>query len=334
MPPVFGPGSPSPTRLKSWAGRSGTTVAPSVSANSETSGRPGTPRRRPAAGTRGLRGGRGRGRRSRRLPCRRRAVVLHHVGRRRTRPARRRPRPLRADARHRGRHARRRPSRPSRTPCCPRSGRPPRSGRSTRCRAPDGVRGARDQRRLRPDHDQVGAQPGGQVGDGCRSRRRRGGAAPPGMPALPGATTTAATAGSACSARKRVLAGAGTDDEDLSRRPTLVGRFSAPVRDFVQTLQVDLDGPGGARRPSRAVRRACGPGRRSAVRSTRVCPSSTRVQPQLSDVTRALQRAPGDPVLGRVRHDADGDGAPAPTLGEREPVPLEPRSARRPRSRT
>ena len=38
MPPVFGPSSPSATRLKSCAGSSGTTVVPSVIANSETSG--------------------------------------------------------------------------------------------------------------------------------------------------------------------------------------------------------------------------------------------------------------------------------------------------------
>ena len=38
MPPVFGPVSPSPTRLKSCAGSSGTAVTPSHTANSETSG--------------------------------------------------------------------------------------------------------------------------------------------------------------------------------------------------------------------------------------------------------------------------------------------------------
>src|SRR5674536_367243 len=38
MPPVFGPVSPSPTRLKSCAGSSDTTVRPSVTANSDTSG--------------------------------------------------------------------------------------------------------------------------------------------------------------------------------------------------------------------------------------------------------------------------------------------------------
>ena len=38
MPPVFGPSSPSPTRLKSWAGWSGTTVVAVGEANSETSG--------------------------------------------------------------------------------------------------------------------------------------------------------------------------------------------------------------------------------------------------------------------------------------------------------
>ena len=38
MPPVLGPASPSPTRLKSWAGSSGTAVTPSQIANSESSG--------------------------------------------------------------------------------------------------------------------------------------------------------------------------------------------------------------------------------------------------------------------------------------------------------
>src|SRR6185437_2253484 len=38
IPPVFGPVSPSPSRLKSWAGSSGRTVTPSVTQNSETSG--------------------------------------------------------------------------------------------------------------------------------------------------------------------------------------------------------------------------------------------------------------------------------------------------------
>ena len=38
MPPVFGPWSPSPARLKSCAGSSGTAVTPSVTANSDTSG--------------------------------------------------------------------------------------------------------------------------------------------------------------------------------------------------------------------------------------------------------------------------------------------------------
>ena len=38
MPPVLGPASSSPTRLKSWAGISGTTVVPSLRQNSDTSG--------------------------------------------------------------------------------------------------------------------------------------------------------------------------------------------------------------------------------------------------------------------------------------------------------
>src|SRR5918994_5338975 len=38
MPPVFGPVSPSPTRLKSCAGTSGTTVVPSVIPKTDTSG--------------------------------------------------------------------------------------------------------------------------------------------------------------------------------------------------------------------------------------------------------------------------------------------------------
>ena len=38
MPPVLGPVSPSPTRLKSCAASSGTTVWPSTTQNSDTSG--------------------------------------------------------------------------------------------------------------------------------------------------------------------------------------------------------------------------------------------------------------------------------------------------------
>ena len=38
IPPVFGPASPSPARLKSCAASSGTAVTPSASANSDTSG--------------------------------------------------------------------------------------------------------------------------------------------------------------------------------------------------------------------------------------------------------------------------------------------------------
>src|SRR5919199_1778346 len=38
MPPVLGPASPSSRRLASWAGSSGSTVVPSVTANSDTSG--------------------------------------------------------------------------------------------------------------------------------------------------------------------------------------------------------------------------------------------------------------------------------------------------------
>ncbi|CPU67849.1 Uncharacterised protein [Mycobacteroides abscessus] len=38
MPPVFGPASASNARLKSWAGASGTTVAPSLTQKRETSG--------------------------------------------------------------------------------------------------------------------------------------------------------------------------------------------------------------------------------------------------------------------------------------------------------
>src|SRR5262245_40419697 len=38
MPPVFGPVSPSPTRLKSWAGASGSTRVPSLIPNRDTSG--------------------------------------------------------------------------------------------------------------------------------------------------------------------------------------------------------------------------------------------------------------------------------------------------------
>ena len=38
MPPVLGPASPSPTRLKSWAGASGTARWPSHTARTDSSG--------------------------------------------------------------------------------------------------------------------------------------------------------------------------------------------------------------------------------------------------------------------------------------------------------
>ena len=40
MPPVLGPASPSPTRLKSWAGANGSTRVPSHSTSSDSSSPP------------------------------------------------------------------------------------------------------------------------------------------------------------------------------------------------------------------------------------------------------------------------------------------------------
>ena len=139
MPPVLGPWSSSPTRLKSWAGASGTTVLPSQRQNSDTSGPsrnssmtttpPSLARHASRVGQRlgavvgdddALAGGQ--------------PVVLDDV---RARPGRRGRRPPRRGWCTRGpsRSARRRPpSRPWRTTCCPRAARPARTDRRRRAR--------------------------------------------------------------------------------------------------------------------------------------------------------------------------------------------------------
>ena len=95
MPPVFGPVSPSPIRLKSCAGSSGSAVTPSVTTNSDTSG----PSRYssmttlcpPAMMSLACASAAGRDRRDHDALAGREPVVLHHV--RRAELVQRAPRP-------------------------------------------------------------------------------------------------------------------------------------------------------------------------------------------------------------------------------------------------
>ena len=204
MPPVFGPVSPSPMRLKSCAGSSGTTVAPSVTQNSDTSGPSrnssiddplaggGVRQRRVAVGGHDARPCRRRGRR----PSRRTAG--------RTRPARPRPRPAVVHTRAaRGRHAGRGHhvlgEGLAALELRGRGGRP----EAGDARGADRVGDAGDERRLGPDHDEVGADVAGERRDrgAGRSASTPRCSATAAVPALPGAQTSAVTAGSAASAR-------------------------------------------------------------------------------------------------------------------------------------
>ena len=130
MPPVLGPVSPSPTRLKSWAGSNGTTVSPSTTQNSDTSG----PSRNDSSSTGCPASSRlaacaraaSRSARHHDALARRKAVVLDHPCRIARRPARTGPTPRpawRGCRRSRfSRCARRpRPSRPLRRTSTPRS---------------------------------------------------------------------------------------------------------------------------------------------------------------------------------------------------------------------
>ncbi len=87
----------------------------------------------------------------------------------------------------------------------------------------DDVGDAGHQRGLGADDDQVGAHLDGQVGDAVaveQARRAgRGTSAMASMPGLPGAAMTASTAGSAArAADDGVLAGTGSEDENLHGR--------------------------------------------------------------------------------------------------------------------
>ena len=190
MPPVLGPSSPSSARLKSCAGWSGRTVTPSVMAKRETSG----PSRNSSMTTRSQASaccaGRGEvlgdddalaGRESVVLDDVRGAEgvegLVHLLG-------------GRADVAAGGGDPGRRPSRPWRRPWSPPAARPPRRGRSTGMPArAHGVGDPGDERGLRADDDQVGAELGGERARRPRRRGRRPGAArrPRAMPALPGA---------------------------------------------------------------------------------------------------------------------------------------------------
>src|SRR4051794_34789651 len=139
-----------------------------------------------------------------------------------------------------------------------------------------------------------------------------------GMPALPGATTTEVTAGSAVSARKSACSRA---PEPTTRTSTSAHPSGAPGsagsargEELVEALQVDLDRAVAlADHLAQAVDHADRISSHRQVHSG--VPVVDGVQPDLADVARAFEGVPGDPVIGHVRHHTDGDRAPAAALG-------------------
>ena len=226
MPPVLGPVSPSPTRLKSCAGCSGTTVAPSVTAKSETSG----PSRYSSMTTRAARGRVGE--RLRQVGghddalAGGQAVVLHDVRRAELVQRGVRPRRGRAQA----------SARAVGTPAAAITSLANSLEPSSRAAAADGpkqsmprcadrVGGPGDQRRLGADDDQVGraaARPGPRRPPG-RRRRPAGCSTSARCRRCPGAQKTAVTAGSAQQRRApaRARGRRTADDEDISPLPEL-----------------------------------------------------------------------------------------------------------------
>ena len=222
MPPVFGPVSPSPMRLKSCAGSSGDDASsPSVTQNSDTSG----PSRYSSITTRpqaaawaqrlvevvgdddALAGGQ--------------PVVLDHVGR--PELGRAPPRPRRASVHtYAPRRSARRPppSRPWRTPCCPRVGPPRRTGRSRRCRrartasATPATSGASGPITTRSASTSTASAATAAGSSGSTPRC----SATAAVPALPGAQTSAVTAGSAARARQSACSRAPDPITRLARK--------------------------------------------------------------------------------------------------------------------
>ena len=167
MPPVLGPSSPSSARLKSWAGWSGTTVSPSVMAKRETSG----PSRNSSMTTRSQASacvaGRGEVVGDDDALAGGEAVVLDDV--RRAEGVERLVDLLGggADVAAGGGHAGRRPSRPWRRPWSPpAAAASPEGPKHGDARRAHGVGDPGDQRRLRADDDQLGAELGGERGHG------------------------------------------------------------------------------------------------------------------------------------------------------------------------
>ena len=197
MPPVLGPVSPSPTRLKSCAGASATARAPSQSANTDTSGpvmpssmttvRPASPNG--VAGELGPHVGLGLGEvvGDEHALAGGQPVGLHDVRRRQ----RAQEREGRLDVGRRRRAARwaRRPRRPapSCTPSSPRPGRRRRPGRTRACPAA---------RRRSASPSTSGCS--GPITNRSASSSSGGVATEPGMPGLPGVTTTSAVRASTC----------------------------------------------------------------------------------------------------------------------------------------
>ena len=191
MPPVLGPVSPSPTRLWSWAGASGTARSPSHTASSDSSGPDEALLDHDRAA--GVAEGRARqlgphvvlglGQRlgDEHALARGQAVGLDHVGRRQRARGRRAARLGVGEGAVSGRWARRRRrAPPSSTPSSPPAGRRRPRGRT---------RGGPGPAAGRP-----GRRPAAPRGRSRRGRRRcppgRRRAVDPGMPGLPGVTTT------------------------------------------------------------------------------------------------------------------------------------------------
>ena len=140
MPPVLGPVSPSPSRLWSWAGASGSTRSPSHSASSETSSpssrssistrAPESPKRRSIRHARTAASASAASSQTIDALARGQAVGLDHDAAADLGDGRLRGRGVSQIAVAGGGHAGARPSPPWRTPSSPRSGRPPRPGRS------------------------------------------------------------------------------------------------------------------------------------------------------------------------------------------------------------
>ena len=236
MPPVFGPVSPSPTRLKSCAGASGTTVSPSQMQKSEASGpsrnsstttRPPGLARQPRACSRATSAVVG----DDHALARGEPVVLDDVGCAERVEGRGHLLLVGAHVRHPGRDPGHRHDLLGEGLAALQPGRLGRRPEARDAGSPHGVGDPRHERGLRPDDDEVDAVATGQRDDGL------GVGGPPGQWLAQGGAGDAGVAGrrddrvdgrvAGQCADDGVLAGTGTDDEDL-HGPTLEVSESRP----------------------------------------------------------------------------------------------------------